>query len=169
MLELLDASGKRLAFNDDHEDKSDGLRTHHADSLISFTLPADGTYYVRLGDSQHHGGPEYAYRLRLSAPRPDFELRVAPSCLNTISWRLNPLAVTALRKDGFNGEIALRFKDNPDGLALDGGLVPEGQDQVRLTLAVAPMSRASRCSPCLEGRAMIDGKRSSIRPFRPTK
>ena len=158
VLELFDASGKRLAFNDDHEDKSDGLRTHHADSLINFTLPADGTYYVRLGDAQHHGGPEYAYRLRLSAPRPDFELRVAPSCLNTIAWRLNTLAVFALRKDGFNGEIALRFKDNPDGLALDGGLIPEGQDQVRLTLAMAPMLTGEPMRVCLEGRAMIDGK-----------
>ncbi len=158
VLELLDASGKRLAFNDDHEDKSDGLRTHHADSLINFTLPADGTYYVRLGDAQHHGGPEYAYRLRLSAPRPDFELRVAPSCLNTISWRLNTLAVYALRKDGFNGEIALRFKDNPDGLALDGGLIPEGQDQVRLTLAMAPMLAGEPLRVCLEGRATIEGK-----------
>ena len=158
VLELLDASGKRLAFNDDHEDKSDGLRTHHADSLIHFTLPADGTYYVRLGDSQHHGGPEYAYRLRLSAPRPDFELRLAPSCLNTISWRLNTLAVSALRKDGFNGDIALRFKGNPEGLALDGGLVPEGQDQVRLTLAMAPMLAGEPLRVCLEGRAMIDGK-----------
>jgi hypothetical protein len=158
VLELLDASGKRLAFNDDYDDKSDGLRTHHADSLISFTLPADGTYYVRLGDSQHHGGPEYAYRLRLSAPRPDFELRVTPSCLNTIAWRLNTLAVFAQRKDGFNGEIALRFKDNPDGLALDGRLIPQGQDQVRLTLATAAMLTGEPMRLCLEGRAMIDGK-----------
>jgi len=158
VLELFDASGKRLAFNDDHEDKSDCLRTHHADSLINFTLPADGKYYVRLGDSQHHGGPEYAYRLRLSAPRPDFELRVAPSCLNTIAWRLNTLAVSALRKDGFNGEIALRFKDNPDGLALDGGLIPEGQEQVRLTLATAPMLTGEPTRVCVEGRAIIDGK-----------
>ncbi len=158
VLELFDAAGERLAFNDDHEDKSDDLKTHHADSLIRFTLPADGTYYVRLGDAQRHGGPEYAYRLRLSAPRPDFELRVAPSCINAISWRLNPLAVYALRKDGFNGEIALRFKDDPFGLALSGGVMPEGQDQVRLTLAVAPMLSGESIRPCLEGRAMIDGK-----------
>jgi hypothetical protein len=158
VLELLDAAGARLAFNDDHEDKADGLLTHHADSLIRYTLPADGTYYVRLGDSQRHGGPEYAYRLRLSAPRPDFELRVAPSCLNTIPWRLNSLAVHALRKDGFNGPIALRFKDDPEGLALDGRLIPEGQDQVRMTLTVAPMLSADPIRVCLEGRATIDGR-----------
>ena len=157
VLELFDAAGGRLAFNDDHQDKFDHLRTHHADSLIRFTLPADGIYYVRLGDAQCHGGPEYAYRLRLSEPRPDFELRVAPSCIHGITWRLNPFAVYVLRKDGFNGEIALRFKDDPFGLALSGGVVPEGQDQIRLTLAVAPLLSADSIPLCLEGRALVDG------------
>jgi hypothetical protein len=49
-----------LAFNDDHEDKASALSTHHADSLIQATLPADGSYYLRLGDAQHEGGSEYA-------------------------------------------------------------------------------------------------------------
>ena len=115
-------------------------------------------YYVRLGDAQCHGGPEYAYRLRLSGPRPDFELRVAPSCIHGITWRLNTMAVYALRKDGFNGEIALRFKDDPFGLVLSGGVVPEGQDQIRLTLATAPLLSADPIRLCLEGRALIDGK-----------
>ena len=158
VLELSDAAGKPLAFNDDYEDKADGLHTHQADSLIHFTLPADGSYYVRLGDAQRHGGPDYAYRLRLSAPRPDFELRVVPSCINVLSWRLNPITVFALRKDGFSGEIALRIKDDLAGLAIDGGLVPEGQDRVRVTLAVAPMLSADPVGLCLEGRAMIGGK-----------
>ena len=68
VLELTDAAGKRLAFNDDHEDKADALNTHHADSLVNFTLPADGTYFVRLGDAQKQGGPEYAYRVPVSPP-----------------------------------------------------------------------------------------------------
>jgi hypothetical protein len=158
VLELFDAAGNRLAFNDDHEDKFDDLRTHHADSLIRFTLPADGVYHMRLGDAQCHGGPEYAYRLRLSGPRPDFELRMAPSCINAITWRLNTMAVYALRKDGFNGEIALHFKDDPFGFVLSGGVIPEGQDQLRLTLAVAPLLSADPIRLCLEGRAMIGGK-----------
>ena len=158
VLELFDAAGERLAFNDDHEDKSDDLRTHHADSLIRFTLPADGVYDVRLGDAQSHGGPEYAYRLRLSEPQPDFELRVTPSCIHAITWRLNTFAVHVLRKDGFNGEIALRIKDDPFGLALAGHVVPEGQDQLRLTLAMAPLLSADPIPLCLEGRALVGGK-----------
>jgi hypothetical protein len=158
VLELTDAAGKVLAFNDDHDDKADGMHTHQSDSLVHFTLPADGAYYVRLADSQRHGGPEYAYRLRLSEPRPDFELRVTPSCINSIPWRLNPITVFALRKDGFSGEIALGFKEGTEGLALSGGVVPEGQDRVRVTLAVASLLAPGPISLNLEGRATIGGK-----------
>ena len=82
VLKLTDAAGRQLAFNDDYEDKSTGLNTHHADSWLTATLPAQGVYHLYLGDAQHKGGPEYGYRLRISPPRPDFELRVAPSAIN---------------------------------------------------------------------------------------
>ncbi len=70
VLKLTDASGRQLAFNDDYEDKGSGLETHHADSYILTTLPAEGAYYLHIGDAQHQGGAEYAYRLRLSARDP---------------------------------------------------------------------------------------------------
>ena len=118
---------------------------------------------MRLGDAQHQGGPEYAYRLRISPPRPDFALRVVPSCINASSWRLTPVTVFALRKDGFDGEIALSFKDNPEGLVLSGGLVPAGQDRVRVTLSVASWAAVEPLSLCLEGRATIGGE-EVVRP-----
>ena len=82
VLQLTDAAGKQIAFNDDYEDKGAGLNTHHADSYLRATLPANGTFYLHLGDTQRKGGAEYAYRLRVSPPRPDFELRVVPSSLS---------------------------------------------------------------------------------------
>jgi hypothetical protein len=157
VLRLTDAAGKQLAFNDDQEDKSAGLNTHHADSLIQVTLPADGTYYVHLGDSQHQGGPEYAYRLRLSAPRPDFALRVVPSGLNVRSGRVLPVTVFALRKEGFAGEIALALKDAPEGFALSG-TVPADKDQAQVTLTAPRTTDAQTLSLCLEGRATIAGQ-----------
>jgi hypothetical protein len=158
VLKLTDAAGKQLAFNDDHEDKGAGLTTHQADSWLCATLPADGTYYLHLGDAQHKGGPEYAYRLRLSPPQPDFELRVVPSGINVRGGATVPLTVHALRKDGFSGEIALALKDAPRGFALSGGQVPANQDQVRLTLTVPPVSPKEPLSLSLEGRATIQGR-----------
>jgi len=158
VLELIDAAGKRLAFNDDHADKTDGLRTHQADSLVLCTLPADGTYCVRLGDAQDLGGPDHAYRLRLSEPRPDFELRVVPSCIHAFNWQLNLMTVFAQRKDGFSGPIALAVK-NTEGIFMPGGgVVPDGQDQVRVTLAVEANVSPEPIHLCLEGRAAIAGR-----------
>jgi hypothetical protein len=158
VLQLTDSAGKQLAMNDDHEDKGSGLNTHHADSYLRFALPADGTCYLHLGDAQRQGGPEYAYRLRLSAPRPDFELRVAPSSLSVRPGATVPLAVYALRRDGFAGEIALALKGAPAGFTLGGARVPGNQDQVRITLTAPPAPLAEPLRLNLEGRAKVQGR-----------
>ena len=158
VLRLTDASGKELAFNDDHEDKASGLLTHHADSFIRFKLPADGTYYVQLYDAQNQGGTEYAYRLRLSAPRPDFQLRVVPSSLTVRAGASVALTVYALRRDGFTGDIALALKDAPEGFALSGARVQAEQDQLKLTLKAPPAATTQPVRLSLEGRATIQGQ-----------
>jgi len=158
VLKLTDAAGRQLAFNDDHEDKGSGLNTHHADSFILTTLPADGTYYLHIGDAQHQGGTEYAYRLRISAARPDFELRVVPSAINAGAGQTIPITVYALRKDGFSGDIALALTGASRTFALSGALVPAHQDQVRLTLTVPPVPVSEPLSLRLEGRATIGGQ-----------
>jgi hypothetical protein len=157
VLKLTDAKGKQLAFNDDYDDPGAGLETHHADSRIMTTLPAKGTYYLYLGDAQRKGGPEYAYRLRISEPRPDFDLRVTPSSINVNGGLTVPLTVHALRKDGFSGDIALALKGAPKGFTLIGGLLPAGRDEVRLTLTVPPQPQPQPLSLSLEGRANIQG------------
>ena len=157
VLKLTDAKGTQLAFNDDYDDPGAGLETHHADSRILTTLPANGTYYLSLGDAQQKGGPEYAYRLRISAPRPDFDLRVTPSSINVSGGLTVPITVHALRKDGFSGDIALALKGAPKGFTLIGGLLPTGRDEVRLTLTVPPQPQPAPLSLSLEGRATIQG------------
>ena len=157
-LRLTDSTGKQLAMNDDHEDKGSGLNTHHADSYLRVKLPADGTYYVHMADTQRKGGPEFAYRLRISPPRPDFELRVAPSSISARPLTSTPITVYALRKDGFAGDITLALKDAPAGFALSGGWVPGTQQVVRLTLSVPPMFTKEPITVSLEGRATIQGR-----------
>jgi hypothetical protein len=158
VLRLTDAKGAQLAFNDDAPDEAAGLETHHADSRILTTLPANGAYYLYLGDVQQKGGAEYAYRLRLGAPQPDFELRVTPSAINAGAGMNVPVAVHAIRRDGFSGAIELALKDAPRGLSLAGAAIPAGQDQVRLTLAVPPQAPREPLKLVLEGHALVQGK-----------
>ena len=152
-LKLTDAEGRSLASNDDFEDKATGLMTHHADSYLIVTLPTNGAYCIRLNDTQSHGGPEYSYRLRISEPRPDFELRVTPASVSARAGACVPLTVYALRKDGFTNEIDLALKDAPSGFHLDGGRIPAGTDSVRVTLT-SPAGASAQIVPLVfEGRA----------------
>lgn len=158
LLRLTDASGRQWGINDDSADKGAGLTTHQADSRLSVTLAADGTYYLYLGDTQHKGGPDYAYRLRISPPRPDFQLRVVPASVNARAGASVPITVYALRRDGFAGDISLELKDAPSGFALSGAWVPADQDKVRLTLTAPRIALEGPCRLHLEGRAMIEGR-----------
>jgi len=168
VLKLTDAAGRQLAFNDDYEDKGAGLQTHYADSYLRVTLPATASYFLHLGDAQQQGGPDYAYRLRLGPPRPDFALRVVPSSLTVRGGLSVPLTVFVLRRDGFSNEITLALKDAPPGFALSGGTVPANQDQVRLTLAAPALSGKGRLSLSVEGRARIQDQ-EVVRPGVPAE
>jgi hypothetical protein len=168
VLRLTDASGRVLEWNDDHEDKGTGLLTHHADSYLCARLPENGVYYVYLADSQHQGSEEYGYRLRIGPPRPDFALRVTPSSVNVPAGRIVPLCVYALRKDGFDGDIELVLKDAPAGFTLNGGRIPGGRDQVRMTLTAPRQPLEQPVVLRLEGRAPIGGETVS-RPVVPSE
>jgi hypothetical protein len=159
VLKLTDKTGKVLAYNDDQEDRGQGLHTHHADSLLRVTLPADGTYYLHLTDAQRQGSAAHAYRLRVSAPMPDFELRATPSSINSPPGSTVSLTVYALRKDGFSGDINVSFKYSPKDFLLAGAKVPANQDEVRVTLQVPATARPIPVHLALEGWAFIGGRR----------
>ena len=157
LLRLTDSGGKELASNDDYEDKGAALLTHQADSRLRVKLPAGGAYYLYLTDTQGKGGPDFGYRLRISRPQPDFELRVTPASTNARAGATVPVTVYALRRDEFAGEILVKLKDAPGGFVLSGGVIPAGVDRVRLTLTM-PTSPEAQRQLSLEGHATIAGR-----------
>src|SRR5262249_40333927 len=100
---------------------------------------------------------DYSYRLRVSRPQPDFELRITPSAINARSGATIPFAVYAIRRDGFEGDIAVKLKDAPAGFVLDGAVIPAGQSSVRMTLTVPVVHIESPHRLVLEGSASIAG------------
>ena len=131
-------------------------------------LPAAGAYYLHLYDAQHQGGPEYAYRLRIGPPRPDFELRIVPSSVNARAGAAVPITVHALRRDGFNGPIDLELKDAPAGFSLSAAKIPAGAAKVRLTLTVPLDPGRAPTALRMEGRARSPAARSAARSCPPT-
>jgi len=155
VVRIVDPSGAVLAWNDDFDDGAPGILTHHADSRVATKLPADGVYEARIADAQGHGGPEFAYRLRLSAPRPDFDLVVSPSSINIAPGRATPVRVTAVRRDGFAGAIDVAFAVPAPGFVLAGARIPAGSNSTRMTIAVPGDTPDGPVVLRFEGRARI--------------
>jgi hypothetical protein len=165
LLRLTDASGRVLEWNDDHVIKDShlhkdmmGLVTHHADSYLLAELPKNGSYYVHLADSQHHGGQAYGYRLRIAPAEGDFALRVTPSSLSVRAGGIVPFCVHALRKDGFDGEIEVALKEQKTGFEFQGARIPPGRDRVRMTLTAPPKAPDQPVALRVEGCAKINGR-----------
>ena len=155
MLKLTDAGGKLLAFNDDCEDLGAGVNTHHADSYLRATLPADGQYYVHVGDTTRKGGEEYTYRLRISAPRPDFALRVVPSSVSLRGKSSASFSVYAFRKDGFTNTVKLVLKDPPPGFSALPVLLTGTQMVKSFTFKTDLKETKGPITLTVEGRAQV--------------
>lgn len=158
VVRVTDGAGKILATCDDYEDKTAGLVTHHADAYVRVKAPSDGPLFVHLADMQQQGGPEFAYRLRVSRPQPDFALRLAPSTVNVASAMAIPVTIWAVRKDGFDGDIFLELRDAPSGIRLSGNWVPAGVDHVTATVSVGASVPAGVYKVRMIGRATFQGK-----------
>ena len=147
--------GRVIALNDDHYDAGSGLNTDHADSYLMVKLPADGKYRIHLGDTRRHAGKEYAYRLRISQPQPDFALRLIPSRICIPSNASAAVTVFAIRKDGFDGPIELRFKDLPEGLESPGATLAANQEVVELAVKTSLTAMEKPVNLTLVGTAKI--------------
>lgn len=157
LVKLTGPDEKLLAYNDDHEDPGSGVNTHHADSYLLATLPADGTYRVTLADAAQGGGEAYAYRLRISPPRPDFALRVVPSALTIRAKTAAALTVHAIRKDGFAGPIKLVLKDPPEGFTAQPVSIAPGKDVATLRIRTTLTATEAPVSLHVQGVAQIGG------------
>jgi hypothetical protein len=157
VVKLTDAAGNLLALNDDREDLGAGVNTHHADSYFMTKLPADGAYYVHIGDTARNGSEDCAYRLRISAPRPDFELRTLPSSVALRGGSAGSVAVLALRKDGFVGDITLDLRNPPDGFTATPAIMTGTQTIKQVSIRAKSFTDHAPVSLVIAGVATVDG------------
>jgi hypothetical protein len=155
VLKVTDAKGNLVGYSDDCEDLGAGTNTHDADSYVMVKLPADGKYYVSLGDTARSGGEAYGYRLRLSEPRPDFALRVVPSSIGMRSKGSAAVSVYVIRKDGFNLPIKLALKDPPIGFSSYPATLSGTQAVTRLAIKTDLLATQQVVSLAVEGRAAV--------------
>lgn len=157
-IKLTDPAGKVIAFSDDREDPEAGTNTQDADSYLMATLPADGNYFVHIADTARQGGEDHAYRMRISAPMPNFALRIVPS---SASIRTNKgvgsigVNVQVLRKDGFNAPIKLSLKDPPQGFSAAPVVLAPGKPSATINIKSELGRTPAPVSLCIEGSANV--------------
>jgi hypothetical protein len=130
------------------------------DSRLTFDPPADGEYLVRVGDARGQGGPDFAYRLTVRPPRPDYRVRFSPDA--PVVWKGGavPVAVTAERVDGFDGPTEVRLENLPPGFNAPPTTIPAGENSTSFALYAEPTAAvpASAAPLKLTAKAVIGGK-----------
>jgi hypothetical protein len=162
---LFDTAGKLIAENDDGKTVDEkymsqilGTQTHNADSAVSLMLPGGSPFVLRIGDANRQGGNAYAYRLRLSQPRPEFDVYTTPSSMTYYAGNCEPIWFYVDRKEGYNGTIELRIVGDAQGFQLDGGLLQAGENMVVATLSTPKEPRNKAVKLQFEAAATADAQ-----------
>jgi hypothetical protein len=158
LVRVTDAKGTVLGQNDDFIDERCPLVTHQADSRLSVRFARAGDYQLHLSDAQGHGGPEYAYRLVISPPRPDFALLVLPDNPRIAAGDRAIVTVHAIRRDGFDGEIHVSASNLPPGFGGDATIGAKETDARLMISAPGDLKPGRLLQPTIEGRATIGGR-----------
>ncbi|MBI1786200.1 MAG: hypothetical protein HYR60_01445 [Acidobacteria bacterium] len=122
----------------------DGGPGYGKDSLLRFTAPAEGEYLVHLRDVRGLAGPEYAYRLAIRPPAPDFRLSVTPKNPNVPAGGRIPVTVTAFRMDEFDGPIEVSVGNLPAGMHASPNVIAPGQVSTTLLLSAGENAKLDR-------------------------
>ncbi|OHB86668.1 MAG: hypothetical protein A2V98_10945, partial [Planctomycetes bacterium RBG_16_64_12] len=167
MITVLNSQGEELLEQDD-TDTGEPLITHYADSRLDYTFPETEDYILRINDVQGNGGEEYAYRISVAPLRPDYVLRILPDNARVAQGDSVVVTVSALGKDGFDGEISLWVENLPEGFVASDALIPAGQNLARLTITAPPDAAVGLVTPTIAGRATVDD-RETVRNAEPAE
>jgi len=148
----------RLTYRND-----DGGSLFGKDSRLEFVAPADGDYVIRIGDMRGQAGKDYAYRLLIHPPRPDFKLAISPDHPNLPKAGAGIITVECERYDGFDGAIQVGVEGLPPGFTATQTVIEDGQTSASLLIsATADVSTPAPPSAIrFVGRAIIGGKEIS--------
>jgi hypothetical protein len=145
--------------NDDASDRDIG-----ADSRLTFTAPADGSYIVRVTDTTGVGRERYLYRLTLRKPQPDFNVRIEGAGPNVPAGSGQSFTLTRQMIDGFDGDIRVEIGGSlPPGFKVTTPIVIEAghrtaQGAIFAAADVAKTTDESAAQTKLTASAAIDGK-----------
>ena len=120
VLQVRDASGKKLAENDDVV-PGIGTLVGNPDSTLYYKPQQDGPIFLTIKDRMGRGGPDYQYRLNVKSERPGFQLVTIPENFVVARGDSAELKVYLIREAGFDDEVSVWFEGMPPGLESSRG------------------------------------------------
>jgi WD40 repeat protein len=144
--------------NDDDAERKLG-----ADSRLTFTAPADGSYLVRVTDTRGGGSDRHAYRLVLRAATPDFNVSLAADAPAVPPGTGVGFTVRADRLDNFDDDVRVDVTDLPPGFVATTPIVIQaGHVEARGTLFALPdappPADANAAASKLTATATVNGR-----------
>ena len=129
IIAVWDAAGKKFASAGDQPLPEDvfavqGTSRTSSDPFLNFTVPPDvREVVVSVEDLALRGGPLYGYRLIARRQAEDFTLTVSSPFVNIPAGGTAVIGVSADRR-GYDGPIQLTIPDLPNGIHVNGGVIP---------------------------------------------
>ncbi len=132
------------------------------DSVINYTFPADGDYFVAVQDRDRRGGGGFAYRVSVDATPIGFKLTASVAHLNIAVGGTAAVTVTAART-GYNGPIAIAAVGLPAGISSTPTVIGTGRTNAVLTLTADDKAPKGKIVPIrVAGTAKIGDKDTRI-------
>ncbi len=111
-------------FTLNHTNDDEGGRKLGRDSRITFTVPVDGRYVVRVTDTRGWSGDRFVYSLTVRESRPDFAVVMDTNNVMAVAAGSSlGFAVNADRQDDFEGAIRVDISGLPAGYQASTPLV----------------------------------------------
>jgi hypothetical protein len=136
VIEVLDAAGKSLAANDD---------SAGADSSLKFTANETTNYFVRVRDTLHESGRDFAYRVEITTPQPSLAIKIPEVSRNDTQSRQfitvprgNRFAtLISAKRANFGGDLNFNITDLPTGVTMLAERMFQNIDSISLVFEAA--------------------------------
>lgn len=158
VLEIKNAEGESVKVFDDKSRNA-------ADVEETWKAPADGDYQFLVRDRFQHGGWDYAYRLTVEKPKPDFALSLEDDVFTLTSEKPLEIPVAVARSDGFAEKIEVKVAGLPEGITAESVISePKGESAKKVTLKLTAKGKTPFHGPVwIEGNAG-DTERAATTP-----
>ncbi|MFO0951363.1 MAG: c-type cytochrome domain-containing protein [Isosphaeraceae bacterium] len=113
----------------------DGGAAFQKDARLTFDVPADGDYLVRVADVRDLGGVDFGYHLVFRRPAPDFRFTPSTENPNVPRGGTTLVPITLMRLDGFDEPVEIVATGLPAGVSSRPAVVERGQSTAILSIS----------------------------------